>query len=99
MNNLPKLTRIIVFIVVCLLLLQVMAANRLTTAGLKLTDLEKQKESLSEENDYLERKIATFSSLTRIAQKAAEDGFAKAQTLYLTPELPVAFGNLNGMAR
>lgn len=99
MINLPKLAKMVVYITVILIIIQVIVANRLTTVGLTLTNLEKQKNNLNEENNLLERKVATFSAMTNIAQKAAEAGFTKAVTYYLTPQFPVALGNLNGAAR
>lgn len=94
MTNLPKLAKIIAIIAIFLLLLQVVVANRLTTAGLTLDSLAGQEQGLRQENELLERKIATFSSITYIAQKAAEAGFAKPQPFYLIPEFPVA-GQIN----
>lgn len=97
--SLSKLTRIVLGLALILLILQVVVANRLTTAGLTLTNLEKQRQDLNRENELLERKIATFSSLTAVAQKAAEEGFVKAQTVYFVPQFPVAAKDLNGTAR
>ncbi|MBI5465526.1 hypothetical protein HY946_02860 [Candidatus Gottesmanbacteria bacterium] len=90
MTSLPKLAKIIISITLFLLLLQVVVANRLTTAGLTLDSLADQEQELRQENELLERKIATFSSLTQVAQKAAEAGFVKPQPFYLIPEFPVA---------
>ncbi len=99
MNNLPRLTKIIVFLTLLLFLLQVVVANRLTTVGLTITELDSQAQKLNDENDFLERKIATFSSLTQISKRASELGFVKAKAYYLSPEFSVAAGNLNGVAR
>ncbi len=99
MKNLPGLTKIIVGLTIILLLLQVVVANRLTNVGLSLTELDSQQQQLNEENELLQRKIATFSSLTQIAQRASELGFAPAHAYYLAPEFSVAAGNLNGVAR
>lgn len=95
MNNLPKLAKIIIGLIIFLLLLQVVVANRLTTVGLTLGSLADQEQNLKEENELLERKIATFSSLTQVAQRAQEAGFVKPQPFYLIPEFPIVLENLN----
>ncbi len=95
----PKLTFLIICPVILLLLLQVIVANRLTSAGLTLNEIEKERQTLLGENELLERRIATFSSLTQISQRASAAGFKKAQTYYLSPEFPVAASNLNVSAR
>lgn len=99
MKVLPGITKIIIGLTVILLLLQVLVANRLTNVGLSLRDFDDQEQRLSEENEILERKIATFSSLTQIAKRATEMGFAPAKTYYLSPEFSVAGAYLNGAAR
>lgn len=97
MTHLPKtclpagrLAKIIISLTIFLLLLQVVVANRLTTAGLTLTQLSEQEGRLRQDNELLERKIATFSSLTQIGKRAEEAGFVKPQPFYLIPEFPVA---------
>lgn len=95
MINLPKLAKIIILIIFTLLLIQVIVANRLTSDGITLNRLESEGGAISEENQLLEREIATSSSLTKIAVKAEEAGFTKAQPLFLVPEVPVAAGFTN----
>lgn len=90
MNSLPKLAKFIVGITISLLLLQVVVASHLTTAGLTLTKLFEEEKNLKEEKELLERKIATFSSLIQVAQKAESAGFVKPKTFYFTRELPIA---------
>jgi len=94
-NNLSKLAKIIISITVFLLLLQVVIANHLTTAGLTLDSLVREEQVLQEENEILERKIATFSSLTQVGKRAEEAGFVTSQPFYLIPEFPVAAEFLN----
>lgn len=89
------LTKIIIGFVILLIVLQVAVASRLTLAGAVLATLAVKGEILEEKNELLEKKIATFSSLLQIAQRAKEAGFVKAQPFYLMPELPVAFKNEN----
>lgn len=95
MISLPKLAKIIILIIFALLLIQVIVANRLTSDGITINRLESERGTLSEENQLLEREIATSSSLTQIAVKAEEAGFIKAQPLFLAPEVPVAAGFIN----
>lgn len=95
MSNLPKLAKIIISIIIFLLLLQVVVANRLTTIGLTLTSLAEQEQELRQGNELLERRIATFSSLTQVGKRAEEAGFVKPQPFYFIPEFPVAAEFLN----
>ncbi len=95
MNNLPGVVKIVIGITVLLLVLEVAASNRLSTAGLTLDKLEGQKQTLTEENKVLEREIAAFSSLGLVSQKATELGFVKSQTMYITSEYPVALKKFN----
>ncbi|MCL4382540.1 MAG: hypothetical protein M1575_00085 [Patescibacteria group bacterium] len=99
MNKLAKLTKTILVLNVILLLLQVFVANRLTTAGLTLSQTENETMILRDENEFLERKIASFSSLVSVSQKAAEAGYTKPKLYYLVSEVPVALENLNVAAK
>jgi len=95
MTSLPRLTKIIVSLTLILVIIQIVVANRLSSAGFILNSLKNEEKSLTKENELLERKIATSSSLTHIAKKAEDEGFVKAQTLYLSPKVSVAAGFLN----
>lgn len=99
MNKLAKLTKTILVLNIILLLLQVLVANRLTTAGLTLSQMDSKVMTLRDENEFLERKIATFSSLVQVSQKAAEAGYVKPKLYYLVSEVPVALENLNVAAK
>jgi len=99
MKNLSRITKIIIAITIILVIGQVLIANRLTSFGLTLNKLNQEKQGLDEENKHWQQQIASSSSLTRLAEKAAENGYIKAQTLYLTPKLPVALEDTNGLAR
>ncbi len=99
MNKLAKLTKTILVLNIFLLFLQVLVANRLTTAGLTLSQTESETTILRDENEFLERKIASFSSLVSVSQKAAEAGYVKPKIYYLVSEVPVALENLNVAAK
>lgn len=94
MNHFRKLTKLIMLISLILLLLQVVVANRLTTAGSTFNQLLIQKESLEWENDLLVTKIASASSLAQITKLSQEEGFKEPHFLYLEKQMPVALGNL-----
>ncbi|MFH0863633.1 MAG: hypothetical protein V1858_00880 [Candidatus Gottesmanbacteria bacterium] len=70
-------------------------ANHLTAAGLNINQMEQQKQLFKDENSLMEKKIASYSSLIKIAQRAADAGFVKPDSYYLSPEYPVAAGNFN----
>lgn len=93
MNKLRKLTKLVILLSLFLFLLQIWVANRLTIAGSTFTRLAVRKESLREENNFLETKIASASSLAQIAQLSRIEGFTKANFLYLENQIPVALGN------
>lgn len=94
MNKLRKLTKLVMFISLILLLLQVAVANRLTSAGSTFNQLLTLKENLDQENDLLETKIASASSLAQITQISQSEGFTKANFLYLENQISVALSNL-----
>lgn len=79
MKNLVKIT---IAGILLLIILQVMAANQLANQGLLLTNLEKKEQALKEETGFLERKIASSSSLTQISLKVESLGFVKKAKLY-----------------
>ena len=93
--QLRKLNKIIILGVFLLMVIQVFVANRITTIGTTISKLETEKQDLKTENDNLERKISTYSSLTIIAQKAKDAGFEKSELIYLNPDVSVALNNLN----
>ena len=91
--------KIIIAGVFILMIVQVIVANRLTSIGLTVAALDAKNQSFIKENDDLERKIATLSSLTKISQRAEASGFIKSQIVFLKPEISVALNNLNGTTR
>lgn len=94
MNKLRKLTKLVILICLVLLFSQVWVANRLTVAGSTFSQFLTEKENLDQENDLLETKIASVSSLTQIAEISRSEGFGDSHFLYLKKQMPVALGNL-----
>lgn len=89
-NKLSGLSKIMVSLTALLLVLQIVMANRLTTAGLNLDRLVVEREKTEEDNQFLTIKIASYSSLTYMRMISAKAGFDKAAVLYLKPSLGVA---------
>jgi cell division protein FtsL len=91
-----SLAKILIIACFVLAVFELSVANRLTSAGLILKEISQKEEELEEENESLESKVASASSLTRLARRAQESGFVKPQIIYLTPSLPVAMESFNG---
>lgn len=87
MKNLVKIT---VTVILLLIVLQVIVANQLANQGTILMTLEKKEQILNEETGFLERKIASSSSLTQISLKVESLGFVKKAKLYSFAPLNVS---------
>lgn len=86
-----KLTWVLGATIFILLLLQVIVSNTLATAGMEMSEIEKDISKFSYENGLLEEKIASASSLMTLSTKAKEIGFTKtASPIFLARDLPVA---------
>lgn len=75
---------IIIFLlglVVTLSLAKAIIHNRLSTSGVFISRIESGINSYKTENAILSEKLLTYSSLTNIASKALELGFAKEDSL------------------
>lgn len=82
-----RIFKIVGFVLIILAIIQVVISNRLVTAGQRLTQIDKEIKRIEEENEYLKKEIASFSSLTTIAKEAEKAGFLRMQSfLYLTEE-------------
>ncbi len=88
--RLHKLTKLIIIVTLFLSILQVVAANRVTTSGLVLGRLTEKKDLLEKENQSLEVKIAGYSSLAYTTAASVKAGFKKPQILFLKPVYGVA---------
>lgn len=68
---------------------QLFITHRLSTAGIELTEIENQVQSLSKENEELRHTIASHSSLMAVSARAQAMGFRDASVWYVEP-LPMA---------
>ncbi len=75
----------------CLLVVQVIVSNRLATSGSTIDKVESEIGVVTQANQSLEEKIASYSALSTLKAKAEALGFIKpVAPQYLSPELPVA---------
>ncbi len=93
-NN--KLRSYTIYIVIAILaVFQIMASNRLSNYGKKISLLSKQTNQLVLENERTKKNIASFSALTNLTEKATELGFTqKAEVVYLDELYSVAQNSL-----
>jgi len=74
-----------------LMVVQVIVSNRLSTAGAKIATIEEEIKKIEEENELLQKEIASASSLLTLQERARLLGFIKTtSTFNLFEELPVA---------
>ena len=86
-----RIVKVLILILLILGIFQVVVSSKLTTAGERLTQIDKEIKALEEENERLKKEIAVSSSLTTIAKKVEKMGFLRVEHfLYLTEE-PFAF--------
>src|SRR3989344_6247343 len=87
-----KLPYLLGSFVLILFVAQVLVSNRLAASGLKLTKIETEIQTLTENSTDMRQKIASFSSLKTIEDKAKGMGFViTTKPVYLAQEPPVAF--------
>jgi len=87
----PKLTLVLMTMVVALLAVQIVVSNRLSTEGQTLTSLEEKLEAISFENKRLRTQKAEMVSLLEVSEKAEKQGYiADPQVLILQPDQAVA---------
>ena len=80
-----------VALVVGLSIVQVMAANNISTTGIQLGKIEGEIANLKKQNAIIHEQVLTFSSLTTIASRASELGFQDAKSpIVITEPLPLA---------
>ncbi len=78
-------------IVLSLVLTQVIASNRISTAGIELQKMQTELKNVKRENSLIREKIVTLSSLTQVASRAGELGFVEGkQRVYISEPLPLA---------
>lgn len=62
---------------------QLVTTHRLSTAGIELTEIETQIQTLLKENEELRHTIASHSSLMTVSVRAKELGFREASVFYV----------------
>lgn len=72
-----------VFVLVCVLILEIWAMNRLAVMGEKISKIESAKKNLSLENQLLENQVASRGSLGYIKKMADNLGFSSNTSLRL----------------
>ena len=91
MKRTKILLGILITIVLILVVTQVAASNRISTAGIELSTLQSDLKDIKRENSLLREKILTLSSLTLIASRAGEMGFVEGkQAIFISSPLPLA---------
>ncbi len=76
-----KVVFISLFLLVGLVFVQLVFANSLATDGEKLSLTQEEIRRLERENTTLKAEIAEVSALTKLAQKAKDDGFIKPKSI------------------
>lgn len=95
----PLGKRVISLIPVCagvLIVIEIILTNQLAGGGSQMRSVDSAIDDLRQVNALLTQQVASASSLTTIAAKAAEYGFIdplKSQFLTVAAELPVALNN------
>ncbi|MBI2195837.1 MAG: hypothetical protein HYU48_02225 [Candidatus Levybacteria bacterium] len=81
----------LISLVILLSIARISVANRISTSGLEVKNIEDQVAALRKENLILQEKLLTVSSFTQIASKAAKLGFMPAKAnLVIKFGVPVA---------
>lgn len=76
-------------IITILVGMQLFVSHRLSTAGIKVTEMAEQTEIVSRENEVLRHKIASASSFLTITERARVLGFTEASIRHIE-QPPVA---------
>ncbi len=79
--------------ILILLIIQVLVSNNLANYGTTISKIEIEIGDLTQENQLLEEKIASASSLMTLNEKAKKIGFVKVvNPHYFSNQIPVALG-------
>lgn len=85
------LTRIGLFAIVVLMVLQVVVSNQLATKGLEIVEIQGKIADIEEENARLSQEIASASAFLRVQNEAYSLGFInKIKPVYLGKDKSVA---------
>ena len=78
-------------VIIALSIVQVVAANSISTTGIELSKLQDETTTLQKQNEVLHEQVLSLSSLTSIASRAASMGFTESKdTLVIAQPLPLA---------
>lgn len=86
-----KFSLFVFFLIILLIFANLVASNRLSTAGEKIEALEVEIERLNSEGSSMELEIARSGSLSGVIKRAESFGFVHSpKVFYLKGEAPVA---------
>ncbi|OGD52746.1 hypothetical protein A3J78_00530 [Candidatus Beckwithbacteria bacterium RBG_13_35_6] len=92
-----KLTFLLGFIVIILLICQIILSNRLINEGIRLDAIQQEAKKYQEDCQLLKNEIASLTSLDDLSEFALENGFIKnPPVVNLSQKIPVAAIN-NGL--
>jgi len=78
-------------VIITLSIVQVVAANSISTTGIELGKIQDQTLAIQKKNEVLKEQVLTLSSLTSISSRAASMGFVEGKsTLVISQPLPLA---------
>lgn len=83
--------RFLPLVAVLLLVVEILVTNELAGFGKKVTEADRAIDTLKEENQLLQEKVASFSSLLAIEEKARALGFTTTPTVIPLGQEDVAF--------
>ena len=90
------LSKTSLFILIILVGIQVLIANQLSTAGIKLTQFQQQIANLQQQNHQLDQQIQNQTSLRHLAEQAQLRGyFFTPKTLAINGHEPIAMKPIN----
>lgn len=81
MKSSKKVFKIIIYLVVTFSIAKIIVVNLVATNGIEINQIEKQTNSIEQENKMLNGEIARLSSLRRIADEAIKLGFSNTGTV------------------
>jgi len=78
-------------VIIILSIVQGAVSNKLSTKGVLVGEIEEQINKYKTENAILSERLLAYSSLTNVAQKASELGFAKEKSqIVISSSVPLA---------
>jgi cell division protein FtsL len=91
MNKPAILLSSLIFAIIVLLGVRTVISNDMSTAGVRLGEVEESLSSYKTENTMLKEKIFTLSSLSHVSSKAAKMGFVESKSnLAISKAMPIA---------